>query len=49
MESPNADSILWLCEEIFPKIKQPLGDHVNLLIVGNNTVDELNQQYSSMA
>ncbi len=44
IESPNADSILWLCEEIFPKIQQQLGETIKLLIVGNNTVDELKQQ-----
>lgn len=44
MESPNADSILWLAEEIFPKIQQELGDSIKLLIVGNNTVDELKQR-----
>ncbi len=44
MESPNADSILWLCEEIFPKIQQQLGKAVKLLIAGNNTVTALQQQ-----
>ncbi|MGB3404807.1 MAG: tetratricopeptide repeat protein [Microcoleaceae cyanobacterium] len=48
IESPNADSILWLAEEIFPKMQQQLGDMIKLLIVGNNTVDELKQRVLSL-
>lgn len=44
MESPNADSILWLCEEILPKIQHQLGENINLLIAGNNTVNQLKQR-----
>ncbi len=44
LESPNADAILWLCEEIFPLIQAQLGQKVKLLIAGNNTVEELTQK-----
>ncbi|MDJ0680030.1 MAG: tetratricopeptide repeat protein [Xenococcaceae cyanobacterium MO_167.B52] len=41
LQSPNADSIIWLIEEIFPIINQQLGNEVNLVIVGNNSVPEI--------
>ncbi len=41
LQSPNADSVIWLIEEIFPIIKQQLRDEVNLVIVGNNSVPEI--------
>lgn len=43
MESPNADSIIWFSQEIFPLIQQQIPE-INLLLVGNNRVDELKQQ-----
>ncbi len=41
LESPNADSVIWLIEEIFPIIREYLGDEINLIIVGNNSVPEI--------
>lgn len=41
LESPNADSVLWLTQEIFPLIQQQLGQSVELIIIGNNTVEEI--------
>ena len=43
-ESPNADSILWLTGEIFPLIQKQLGQDVELIIIGNNTVEEIAQK-----
>jgi glycosyltransferase involved in cell wall biosynthesis len=34
--SPNADSIIWFVNEVFPRIRRILGDDVNLLIAGSN-------------
>ncbi|MBE9166006.1 tetratricopeptide repeat protein [Pleurocapsales cyanobacterium LEGE 06147] len=44
LESPNADSILWFSKEIFSLIQAELGQEVNLLIAGNNTVEEIKRQ-----
>ncbi|MGL5805063.1 MAG: glycosyltransferase, partial [Xenococcaceae cyanobacterium] len=41
LESPNADSIAWLTETIFPAIANKLGANINLVIAGTNTVEEL--------
>ena len=43
MQSPNADSILWFSQEIFPLIQTQIPE-INLLLVGNNRVAELTQQ-----
>lgn len=32
--SPNADSVLWFCRKILPKIQRALGSRLNLIIVG---------------
>ncbi|NES70957.1 MAG: glycosyltransferase family 4 protein, partial [Okeania sp. SIO2D1] len=47
-ESPNADSILWLTSEIFPLIQEQLGLTVELIIIGNNTVEEIVQKVNSL-
>jgi len=44
LNSPNADSVLWLSESIFKIIQAKLGQKVNLLIAGTNTVGELKHQ-----
>ena len=44
LQSPNADSVIWLSQEILPLIKQELGETVRLLIVGNNSVPELKEK-----
>ncbi len=41
LNSPNADSIIWFIQEILPSIKKELGEEVNLIIVGNNSVPEI--------
>lgn len=33
-DSPNADSVLWFCRKILPKIQKALGAQLNLIIVG---------------
>ncbi|MGD1808130.1 glycosyltransferase [Dapis sp. BLCC M126] len=43
-ESPNADSILWLTYEIFPLIQKQLDQDIELIIIGNNTVEEIAQK-----
>ncbi|NEP85840.1 MAG: glycosyltransferase [Okeania sp. SIO2C2] len=47
-ESPNADSILWLTSEIFPMIQEQLGLTVELIIIGNNTVEEIEQKVNNL-
>ena len=49
IDSPNADSVLWFSQEIFPKIQTALGADVNLLIVGTNTVPELNERIAQLS
>ncbi|MGL5059902.1 MAG: glycosyltransferase, partial [Microcoleus sp.] len=41
LNSPNADSVLWLSESIFKMIQSQLDCNINLLIAGTNTVEEL--------
>jgi O-antigen biosynthesis protein len=41
--SPNADSVIWLLEEIFPRIREKLGDTIPLTIVGVNTSERVRQ------
>ena len=48
LESPNADSILWFSKEIFPLIQAELGQEVNLLVAGNNTVEEIKQKIKQL-
>ena len=48
MESPNADSVLWFSRKIFPLIQEKLGTEINFLIVGNNTVTELNKKIAKL-
>lgn len=48
LESPNADSILWFSRKIFPLIQKKLGAEVNFLVVGNNTVTELNNKIAKL-
>jgi O-antigen biosynthesis protein len=47
-ESPNADSITWLTQSIFPKIANNLGRSVNLLLAGINRVEEIEQQVANL-
>jgi O-antigen biosynthesis protein len=44
LQSPNADSILWFSQEIFPLIQQNINQEINLLLVGNNQVAELQEK-----
>jgi GT2 family glycosyltransferase/Tfp pilus assembly protein PilF len=48
LASPNADSILWLGKEIFPRIQEKLGTDIKLLIAGINTVEELTAQVEAL-
>jgi GT2 family glycosyltransferase/Tfp pilus assembly protein PilF len=48
LESPNADSIIWLSKEIFPLIQSQSKEEINLLIAGNNTVPELTQEIEQL-
>ena len=48
LESPNADSLLWFSQEILPLIQQELGAIFNFLVVGNNTVPELNEKVAQL-
>lgn len=48
LQSPNADSILWLSQEIFPLIQEQLGTEVKLIIAGTNTVSELQRQIAAL-
>ena len=48
LESPNADSILWFSQEILPLIQQELGAIFNFIVVGNNTVPELNEKVAQL-
>lgn len=41
MNTPNADSVIWLAEEIFPLIQTQLAQDINLLIAGTNKSEEL--------
>ena len=44
LNSPNADSILWFSQDIFPLIQQQSQSEINLLLVGNNEVKELQER-----
>lgn len=48
IESPNADSVLWFAEEIFPKIQAVLGGDVNFVVAGTNRVPELNRRVEQL-
>ncbi|MDE5107404.1 MAG: tetratricopeptide repeat protein [Trichodesmium sp. St17_bin3_1_1] len=48
LDSPNADSVIWLCQEIFPQIQSYLGQEVKLLIAGNNEVEGLKQKVEGL-
>ena len=48
LESPNADSVLWLTQEIFPLIQKQLGQTVELIIIGNNTVEEIKHKVNHL-
>ncbi|ELS01505.1 putative glycosyltransferase [Xenococcus sp. PCC 7305] len=48
IDSPNADSVLWFSRKIFPLIQEELGAEVNFLVVGNNTVPELNKKIAKL-
>ncbi|MDJ0554400.1 MAG: glycosyltransferase [Microcoleaceae cyanobacterium MO_207.B10] len=48
INSPNADSILWLTSEIFPLIQKQLGQNIELIIIGNNTVEEIKKQINDL-
>ena len=48
LESPNADSILWFSQEIFPLIQQQLEQPIELLLAGNNQVSELQTQLETL-
>ncbi|MBS0016475.1 MAG: glycosyltransferase [Arthrospira sp. SH-MAG29] len=49
IDSPNADSVLWLCREIFPKIQNQLNQPIQLLIAGNWSIPEFEQQLKQLA
>lgn len=44
LDSPNADSILWLARDIFKHIKNRLENDIELKIAGINTVEALTKQ-----
>ncbi|WP_237745575.1 MULTISPECIES: glycosyltransferase [Planktothrix] len=48
LESPNADSLLWLSQEIFPLIQNQLDQTIELIIIGNNTVEEIKQKINNL-
>jgi O-antigen biosynthesis protein len=48
LQSPNADSILWFSQEIFPLIQQKTNLEINLLLVGNNQVSELQEKITKL-
>lgn len=48
LQSPNADSILWFSQEIFPLIQQRLEQKINFLLVGNNRVIELREKIAKL-
>jgi GT2 family glycosyltransferase len=48
LDSPNADSIRWLTQKIFPQIQAQLSAEVDLQIAGINTVSELQQQVKKL-
>ncbi len=48
LASPNADSILWLAEEIFPQIQEQLGTQIKLIIAGTNNVTELQEKIAAL-
>ena len=48
LESPNADSVLWLTHEIFPLIQNQLDQTIELIIIGNNTVEEIKQKINNL-
>ncbi len=48
LQSPNADSVIWLSQEILPLIKQELGETVRLIIVGNNSVPQLKEKIAML-
>lgn len=35
--SPNVDSLIWFCNEIWPIVKQALGHNIQLFVAGENT------------
>ena len=47
-ESPNADSLLWFTQEIFPLIQAKLDQEIYLLIAGNNQVEELTARINQL-
>ena len=47
IQSPNADSVLWLGEEIFSLIQSQIPERVNLIVAGTNKVEKLNQKVES--
>ncbi len=44
--SPNADSVFWFVENIFPKIKEQLNRPIKFIIAGFNTCDRIFQLQS---
>jgi GT2 family glycosyltransferase len=47
-DSPNADSITWLTQSIFPAIANNLGRSINLSIAGINRVEEIERQVANL-
>jgi glycosyltransferase involved in cell wall biosynthesis len=47
-ESPNADSVIWLTEEIFPLIQIHSNQEIQLFIAGNNQVEAIKQQIEQL-
>lgn len=48
LKSPNADSLLWFTQEIFPLIQAELDQEICLLIAGNNQVTELTSRIEQL-
>ncbi|GAB4304931.1 MAG: hypothetical protein Fur0025_46890 [Oscillatoriaceae cyanobacterium] len=48
MDSPNADSVQWFAKDIFPKIQEKVGGEIELIIAGNNTVENLVEDISQL-
>jgi GT2 family glycosyltransferase/glycosyltransferase involved in cell wall biosynthesis len=45
--SPNADSLIWFLNEVFPKIRQKLGDAIRLTVAGVNKSSRVQKLASS--
>ncbi|MCT7989014.1 glycosyltransferase family 4 protein [Laspinema olomoucense] len=48
IDSPNADSVKWFAQDIFPKVQERLGQEIRLIIAGNNTVEQLIEEIGQL-